>query len=259
MKKIIFAFLLIITFVENSFSQTATEKWNSKDGLSRLEKSHYKNDFYQMVNYFQPQINPLYCAIASSVIILNSIKNSQNQEIQSQKDLEVKKPESVGGGVMEFKSYSQLTFLNEKTDKIKDRNIIQLKNVNSSDDVVDPGLTLDQLSKILSKIYDLKTKTNHIANLDEKNLQNFRLDLKTILADDRKYILANFDGRKLGLGSAGHISPLAAYDENSDSVLVFDVAGHKNSWYWVRVEDLMKAMNSKDGSKFRGYMIISSK
>ena len=44
-------------------------KWNGEQGLERFERSKYKNDFYQLVNFYQPQINPLYCSVASSVIV----------------------------------------------------------------------------------------------------------------------------------------------------------------------------------------------
>jgi len=32
---------------------------------------------------------------------------------------------------------------------------------------------------------------------------------------------------------------------------------HKNPWYWVSVTDMVKAMNTLDGEKFRGYLIVS--
>ena len=54
----------------------------------------------------------------------------------------------------------------------------------------------------------------------------------------------------------GHFSPLGAYDVESDSVLVMDVAGFKNGWYWVPVKDLYAAMNTLDGSVYRGWLVI---
>ncbi len=38
-----------------------------------------------------------------------------------------------------------------------------------------------------------------------------------------------------------------------------DVAGHKNSWYWVKIKDLLQSMNTKDGDNYRGYLIIKNK
>ncbi len=251
--------IVFLLFATNSFAhRPSTLKWNSEEGLQRLEVSQYKNDFYQLASHFQPQINPLYCGIASSVIILNTV--NEGEAIASQKDLEVKKPKAFGGGNIAFKSYSQLTFLNDKTDKIKNRKIINLQNITSKNENdaknFDAGLSLKQLAGIL-KTYKLKVKIVYIKNTNQKSLEKFRKLLKKTLAEDQKFILANFNGKFLGLKTGGHISPIAAFDLDSDSVLIMDVAGHKNGWFWASVKDLMKAMNTKDGENYRGYLVIS--
>jgi len=248
-------------FEPSKFSQNGEiviVAWNSAEGIKRLDSSLYKGDFYQLANFFQPQINPLYCGIASSVIILNAF-GTQNNNIESQKNLEVMTPSSMGGSTIPFKSYSQLTFLNDKTEKIKGRKVIELNNVEEDEDKIDPGLTLDQLSEMLSKVYNLKVETNHVKKVNDKELNNFRDTLKKVFIDSNRFIIANFNGRQIGLKSDGHISPLVAYDQDSDSILVLDVAGHKRPWFWVKVEHLYKAMNTLDGKKYRGYLIVSER
>ncbi len=249
-------FVVVLLFASNSFAENI--KWNSSEGIKRLESSQYKNDFYQLSEHFQPQINPLYCGIASSVMILNTI--NAGKEIESQKDLEVTKPKAFGGGNIAFNSYSQLTFLNDKTDKVKNRKIINLQNITPENENdaknFDAGVTLKELANIL-KTYHLKTKMVYAKNTDQKSLTKFRNLLEKVLAEDQKFILVNFNGKSLGLTTNGHISPIAAFDCASDSVLILDVAGHKNGWYWVSVEDLMKAMNTKDGENYRGYLVVS--
>ena len=251
-------FLLIFCVSGFASEPPITLKWNSKDGLERLDSSKYKNDFYQLANNFQPQINPLYCGIASSVILLNTIH--EGSKIDSQKGLEVSKPKVFGEGNIAFNTYSQITFLNDKTDKIKDRKIINLQNITTENenDVrnFDPGLTLKQLSKIL-KTYQLKTTINYVELVDQKSLAKFKNLLKEVLVDDRQFLLVNFNGKILGLKTNGHISPIAAFDDVSDTVLILDVAGHKNGWYWTQVTQLMKAMNTTDGDNYRGYLVVS--
>jgi hypothetical protein len=254
--------VLLITFLvfsTNSFAEnTSLTKWNSGEGIKRLDSSFYKNDFYQLSEHFQPQINPLYCGIASSVIILNTINDGN--KIESQKDLEVVKPKAFGVGNIAFNSYSQITFLNDKTDKVKDRKIINLKNITSENEndakSFDAGVNLKQLADIL-KTYQIKSKITYAKNVHPKTLENFRELLKKVLSDNEKFMLVNFDGKALGLTTNGHISPVAAFDCASDSVLIMDVAGHKNGWYWADVESLYKAMNTKDGDSYRGYLVIS--
>jgi hypothetical protein len=260
-KNIIFIFSIIIFITscsssKNNITKSKTIKWNSDKSIQIFQRSDYKQDFFELSGFFQPQINPLYCGIASSVIILNAINSNNN--IPSQKELEIKKPEIFGGGKISFNSYSQLTFLNEKTNKIKKKEIINMKNINDEKENIDPGLTLEQLKKILES-YDLEVKKYYTNNYSKKEIDFFRNKIKKVTSDKEKYLLINFNGKKLDLKTGGHISPLVAYDKKGDNALIMDVAGHKNNWYWVKLEDLFKAMNTKDGDNYRGYLIIKSK
>jgi len=230
-------------------SAFASEAWNSKEGLLRLERSQFKNDFYQLVNFYQPQINPLYCSVASSVMILNAIKYG---EIPSQKSGEISKPD---GGKIEFKLFTQEGFLNDETDKIKPHTIIKYQDPNQFG-IYDAGLSIADLAKILTKVYNLKVVLTHIETVDEKQEKKFRQTIKKILIDRDKFLITNFDGKILGHQTRGHISPLVAYDDSSDSVLILDVALHKNQWFWISVNELLKAMNSKDNDSYRGYLVV---
>lgn len=256
---IIISIIIVISscsLTRYDITKNNTINWNSEDGINMLDRSQYKTDFYQLANFFQPQINPLYCGIASSVIILNAINSSQ--KIASQSELEIEKPDIFGGGIIPFNSYSQLTFLNKKTNKIKEKNIINMKNINDNRENIDPGLTLTQLKNIL-EIYDLDVQKYHISKSSQKELDFFREKVKKITADNKKYLIINFHGKKIGMTTGGHLSPLVAYDHKSDSVLMMDVAGHKNNWYWVNIRNLFNAMNTVDGKNYRGYLVIGKK
>jgi len=233
--------------------------WNSKTGLDRLSSAQYKTDFYQLAHHYQPQINPLYCGIASSVILLNAF-NQGSSVVPSQKALEVKKPKVWGGGSVPFHAYSQISLLNDKTEMVKSREVIRLQNINAENEnnakAFDPGLSLQQLSGVL-KAYGLKTNAVHADKDLEAGTKMFRDKIKAVLKNSTEFALVNFKGKKMGLPTGGHISPLAAYDDKSDSVLILDVAGHKNPWYWVPVQHLYGAMHTKDGDNYRGYVIVS--
>ncbi|MBL4794601.1 MAG: hypothetical protein JKY24_03625 [Pseudomonadales bacterium] len=54
-------------------------------------------------------------------------------------------------------------------------------------------------------------------------------------------------------------SPVGAYDEESDSVLVMDVNSNKANWVWVTLKDLVAAMATYDTVENRGYLLISEK
>lgn len=250
---------IFITFFLITNSAFATEAWNSAEGLGRLTRSQFKNDFYQLINFYQAQINPVYCSAATSVAILNALNYG---EIPSQKISEITKP---NGEAIEFKLYTQQGFFNEETNKIKSRDIIEYKASTGEKifensewkEVYDAGLSLGDLTKILSKVYNLKTELTYAKKNDEKSVNKFRETLKKVLADKTSFIIVNFDGKILGTKTGGHISALAAYDEESDSVLVLDAALHKNQWYFAEVKKLYEAMNSMDGETYRGYLVVN--
>ena len=60
-----------------------------------------------------------------------------------------------------------------------------------------------------------------------------------------------------GQKGGGHISPLGAYDERSESFLIMDVNPNRAPWVWVRSEDLIAAMRTFDTVENRGYLLVS--
>ena len=89
--------------------------------------------------------------------------------------------EVFGGGNIEFKSYSQLTFFNEKTDKIKRRAVIEMRNLEESH--FDPGLTLEQLKRILREVYQLRVQMQYFSKAEESQINDFRDLVKNITKD----------------------------------------------------------------------------
>ena len=107
------------------------------------------------------------------------------------------------------------------------------------------------------QVYNLNITKIHVSNNSQIN--ELRKRLMNILQDQDSFIVANFDGKILNKTSNGHFSPIVAYDQESDEVLILDSALHKNKWFWISLKNLVKAMNTKDGDDYRGYLIISKK
>ena len=80
--------------------------------------------------------------------------------------MEVKVPETLGGGVFDYLSYSQLTLLVEKTDYIKSRAVIELKNQNYPKAKLGLGLTFDHISPVtahdVNNNYQTKISENQV-------------------------------------------------------------------------------------------------
>lgn len=249
------------TFTSSQFSKTdeiVLVPWNNKEGIRRLERSIYKASFYQLAHHFQPQINPIYCGIATSVIVLNALRTPKGT-IPNQKSFELKVPKVWGGKTLPYKSYAQSTFLNNETDQIKPKEIIQLKNargksVNPKN--LDPGVSLETLKQIL-ELYGAKVKIQHADKRPSTGINMFRKLVMRTLNESGRFVIVNFLGKSIGTPTGGHISPLAAYDVKSDSVLILDVYGIGNSWYWAPVEHLYKAMATLDNNIHRGWLVVS--
>jgi hypothetical protein len=247
-------------FAPSSFSpqgEIVIVGWDTKEGQSRLARSAQKTDYFQLAQNFQPQANPLYCGIASSVIVLNAMRLNRNA-VPSQVPIEVELPRQLGGGRLDYPAYSQLTLLGERTESVKPKAVIELENAGKAGAKIDPGLKLAELKGVL-EAYDTRVDL-HYADADpEDAIAAFRENLRAVLDDSVRFMIVNFKGKAMGAPTDGHISPVAAYDEKTDSVLLLDVAGYLNPWYWVPVTHLYGAMHTLDGDHYRGYLVVQDR
>ena len=190
-KNFLIIFLLTIGINNNAF---AVEIWNSENGISRLNSSQYKNDFYQLANFYQAQNNPIHCSSATGLILKNALFY---ENIPSQANSEITKP---NGEIIPFKLYaSQENFFNEKTDKIKSRDIIFFKEktlIKKSDGSIyqdyDPGLNLKDFSKIL-KAHKINSKIYYQKEVNVSAIDNFRNVVKKILKDEDNFYIDKSD------------------------------------------------------------------
>jgi hypothetical protein len=242
-------------YAPSQFSgQVALVDWNSAEGRTRLARATAAGtavDFYQLAHHYQPQVNALYCGIASSVIVLNALRAGRNP-IPSQTAQEVSIPAAFGGGRIPYPLYAQASFLNADTERVKPRAIIEFKAA-AANGKPDPGLTLQELRGVLAA-HGVRATARHAAADD--GVAAFRTDLLAAFGESERFVIANYDSRSIGQAGYGHISPLAAFDAVTDSVLLLDVSGHLNPWFWVPVRDLYLAMHTLDGTAYRGYVTV---
>lgn len=160
---------------------------------------------------------------------------------------------------MEYRLHSQLTGLNESTENIKrriDAPTLREENTQVLEEEFNPGLELHQVRSLLDH-YGARVELHYAAYDDGENVALFTQCLKETLNCSKKLIITNFHGGYLGAGSKGHFSTLAAYNKQSDSVLVLDTACHKNPWFWAPVRQFYQAMHQGEDGKMRGYLIVS--
>jgi hypothetical protein len=152
-------------------------------------------------------------------------------------------------------SVSVLNALGVKTsqDEFFTENASQIR---TQAEVMFGGMALPELAGLLGA-YGLRVSVKHT---DDVSLTGFRSAVKANLTNSNDYLLVNYQREVLGQGRVGHISPLAAYDEESDSVLIMDTAAHKYPPTWVPLELLHAAMQTVDqaSGKMRGYVEVSN-
>jgi len=228
--------------------------WNSDEGKRRLFRSNFNQAFFRLAHLYQPQLNPFYAGVACVVTTLNALRVDKGK-IPNQEGFDYTCPE---GTEYHYNLYSQLTLLNEKTERVKKKTDIapSLLEEGSQPKEFSPGLNLYQITHIL-QIYDAETNIHYAEKEAEENIDKFANDLKSTLNSPEKVLITNFDGDIIGLATGGHFSAIGAYDEASESVLVLDTAAHRNPWYWVPIKHLYHAMNTMHGDKHRGYLIVS--
>lgn len=117
------------------------------------------------------------------------------------------------------------------------------------------GVTMEQL-KQMAVCHGLQVQMERPR---DNNVDLFRTHIKEFLQhEDKGIMVASYSRSALGQTGEGHFSPIAAYHEPSDQVLVLDVARFKYQPYWVPVSVLYEAMTLVDKvtSKPRGWYLM---
>ncbi|MCA3359647.1 MAG: phytochelatin synthase family protein [Roseomonas sp.] len=116
------------------------------------------------------------------------------------------------------------------------------------------GLTLEQLGAFAGNL-GVETQSLHAEDLE---ILGLREKLLMALREPNTRILVNYSRIPLDQEGDGHISPLAAYDEASDSVLVLDVVRYKYSPVWIPIDSLFAAMQrvDPDAGRSRGLLFL---
>jgi hypothetical protein len=111
------------------------------------------------------------------------------------------------------------------------------------------GLTLDELADLA------RSKTGRTVTVIRGiSADEFLEHLKLSNSPDRRYLI-NFTRKAVFGAGAGHHSPIGGYLEAEDLVFVLDVNRAYQPWLIERSR-LFDAMNTRDGDKSRGLMLI---
>ena len=204
--------------------------WDSAAGKALRTHIPADADYWQLSTTFAMQQTQTYCSVASAITVLNAMP--------------VRKP--VDPTYAPYAYFTQGNYFTPEVGKVI-----------SPQTVLTTGMTREQMAETLA-LHDVKVKT--IAG-DTLNDGSLRVLLQKALGDDGQFVLANYFRANLGQIGGGHWSVLAAYDAQTDRVLILDVAKYKYSPVWVAIGTLQKALATLDNTsnKMRGLVIVSKR
>jgi hypothetical protein len=123
------------------------------------------------------------------------------------------------------------------------------------------GIRIETKQPSLSKEYTLQDfRKDVIKVLTEPSQLAQNIDRNTPLGLPNGILVVSFGRSALHQTGDGHFSPIAAYHQATDQVLVLDVARFKYQHYWVKLETLYAAMELHDEmtQQSRGWFICQA-
>ena len=233
MRKALLASVAIVCFM-NSANADELIYFDTPKGTALLSEAHGTAGFGSLVRFREPQRLQTYCSVSSSIAVLNSL------DIKS----EIPTPD-----IYPYNSFNQYSFFTNKVMDIKKPIEVQSGNKEGV------GVPLDQLVQMLNTFENVVATAYHG---DKVDLNETRRLIAEAESNPNKRVIINYHRKSIGQSGGGHFSPISAYSEATDRVLILDTAAYKYPPVWVTMADLHAAMNTtdEDAKSTRGFIII---
>jgi len=231
MKNVVLA-IILYSFVPAAFGVAEAEPaviyWSSEAGKALRARIPADADYWELIPTFAVQNTQSYCSVASAITVLNAMP--------------IQKP--VDPTYAPYAYFTQSNYFTPEVIKII-----------SPQTVLKMGMTREQMAETLAR---QGVSAKSIAG-DTLNDDGLRTLLQKALIDDGQFVLANYLRANLGQVGGGHWSVLAAYDAQSDRVLILDVAKYKYPPVWVGISTLRQAIATIDttSNKARGLVVVA--
>ena len=200
-------------------------RFEAPEGRQLLMESEANEAFFPLIAQFETQKSTAHCGPASIVMVLNA--------------LEVPAPAA-------FSSYRLFT-----QDNVFDA---LSEPITTDRAVARRGMALIEVAKVL-RAYGLSVDVHYAG---QSSIEGFRDMAAEHLGRSSSHVIVNYSRSALGQDGPGHISPLGAYDADSDRFLILDVSRYKAPAVWVLAERLFAAMAEPIGPNAgtRGFLLI---
>jgi hypothetical protein len=226
--------------------------FNSDEGLARLARAAAKIDFPALANQFEAQSNIAFCGPTTAAIVLNTVRSGSRDLPRDRSRLHPEDLQYIPSGFdLTVPRFTQDNVIS-KGAKTRAQVLGEPVTVDGKQ-VRDDGYQLRQLDELL-KAHELVTRL--VVVDDKKSEEEVRADFVENLKRAGDYVIVNYRRKDVGQQGGGHISPLAAYDAESDSVLLMDVNPASAGWVWMPIATLIKGMRTFDTVENRGYILV---
>lgn len=231
MKKFLSAIILFAVLSPASVfagSEPSVVYWDTTEGKTLRSRMPVDADYWQLIPTFAVQVTQSYCSVASAITVLNAMP--------------IKKP--IDPTFAPYAYFTQSNFFTPDVAKVI-----------SPETVLAMGMTREEMAETLTR-QGVTARSIAGDTFDDQSLRSL---LQNTLVDDGQFVLANYLRANLGQVGGGHWSVLAAYDAQSDSALILDVAKYKYPPVWVGISTLRQAIATIDttSNKARGLVIVS--
>jgi Phytochelatin synthase len=223
----------------------------SEEGLARLARATAKADFPALANQFEAQSNAAFCGPTSAAIVLNAL-------LSGSADLPRDRSRLRSDDLKHLPASADLTLARFTQDNVLDRSPKTRAQVLGEPMAIhgktmrDVGFQTRQFEALL-QAHGVATRLVIVD--DTRREDEIRDDLRRNLERRGDYVIVTYTRRAVGQPGGGHISPLGAYDAESDSFLVLDVNPASAGWVWMPTATLVKAMRTFDTVENRGYVV----
>jgi hypothetical protein len=229
--------------------------FTSDEGIARLARANAKIDFPVLANQFEAQSNVAFCGPTTVAIVLNTVRSGSRDLPRDRSRLHPEDLRYIPSGFdLTVPRFTQDNVIG-KGQKTRSQVLGEPVTIDGKQ-VRDGGYQLRQLDELL-RAHDLVTRL--VVVDDKKPEEEVRADFVENLKRAGDYVIVNYRREEVGQRGGGHISPLSAYDAESDSVLVMDVNPASAGWVWMPVATLIKGMRTFDTVENRGYILVQAR
>lgn len=227
----------------------------SDEGLTNLSRSNARIDFAPLANQFEPQYNGAFCGPTSAAIVLNTVYSQSADLPRDHTRLREEDVQFMPPGADPIVPRFTQDSVMDRSPKTRAQVLGEEVSIGGKQ-IADFGYQLRQLDAML-QANGLVTRT--VVVDDEIQESVIREDLVSNLTRGGDYVIVNYRRADVGQEGGGHISPLGAFDEASDSFLVLDVNPAAAGWVWMPATTLINGMRTFDTVENRGYILVAGR